>query len=336
MTTTVSCVIPVRNERHAIAAAVRSCLEQRYDGAIEVIVADGMSSDGTREVIAQLAAADPRVRMVDNPARVTPAALNAAIAASSGEVVVRCDAHAVLPPGYVATAVATLERTGAANVGGIQHAVGDDVTSRAIAMAMTSPIGVGDARFRRGGDARPVDTVYLGVFRRDAVDAVGGFDETLVRNQDYELNYRLRTSGGIVWFDPDLVVDYRPRGSLGSLWRQYLEYGKGKRVMLRLHPRSLRWRQLAPPLLVVGLGGSVAAAALGAGWVAAVVPVAYGLALTGGAVVELTRGGGVAALLIPAAVATMHVAWGGGFLMETARGLTRQGRGDGRAPQASA
>jgi glycosyltransferase involved in cell wall biosynthesis len=336
MTTAVSCVIPVRNERRAIAAAVRSCLEQRYDGAIEVIVADGMSSDGTREVVAELAAADPRVRLVDNPARVTPAALNAAIAVSSGEVVVRCDAHAVLPPGYVATAVATLERTGAANVGGIQHAVGDDVTSRAIAMAMTSPIGVGDARFRYGGDAGPVDTVYLGVFRRAAVDAVGGFDETLVRNQDYELNYRLRTSGGIVWFDPELVVDYRPRGSLASLWRQYLEYGRGKRVMLRLHPRSLRWRQLAPPLLVVGLGGSVVAAAVGAGWVAAVVPVAYGLALAGGAVVELARGGGVPALLMPAAVATMHVAWGGGFLMETARGLTRKGRGDGRAPQASA
>ncbi len=323
MTPAVSCVIPVRNERHAIADAVRSCLYQRYDGAIEVVVADGMSSDGTREVIEELAAVDPRVRMVDNQARVTPAALNAAISASSGEVVVRCDAHAVLPPGYVATAVATLERTGAVNVGGIQHAVGDDVTSRAIAMAMTSPLGVGDARFRYGGDAGPVDTVYLGVFRRDAIDAVGGFDETLVRNQDYELNYRLRQSGGIVWFDPDLVVDYRPRASLGSLWRQYFEYGTGKRVDAPAPPPVTAVAATRPAAAGGGprrVGGgcrrrSGVGRRRGAGRLRAR-PRRWG-------VVELARGGGVAALLMPAAVATMHVAWGCGFLVETARGLGR-------------
>ena len=236
MTPACSCVIPVRNERRAIAAAVLSCLGQRYEGALEVVVADAMSSDGTRQVVEELAAADRGVRLVDNPGRVTPAGLNAAIAGSSGEVVVRCDAHAVLPPGYVAAAVATLEGTGAVNVGGVQHAVGDHFTSRAIALAMTSPIGVGDARFHYGGDAGPVDTVYLGVFRRAALDQVGGFDEGLVRNQDYELNYRLRQAGGTVWFDPDLKVDYRPRASLGSLWRQYFDYGKGKRVMLRSIP----------------------------------------------------------------------------------------------------
>jgi succinoglycan biosynthesis protein ExoA len=321
VTPSVSCVIPVRNERRAIAAAVLSCLGQRYEGALEVVVADAMSTDGTRQVVEELAAADPRVRLVDNPGRVTPAGLNAAIAGSSGEVVVRCDAHAVLPPGYVAAAVATLEMTGAVNVGGVQHAVGDHFTGRAIALAMTSPIGVGDARFHYGGEAGPVDTVYLGVFRRAALDQVGGFDEGLVRNQDYELNYRLRQAGGTVWFDPDLKVDYRPRASLGSLWRQYFDYGKGKRVMLRLHPRSLRWRQLAPPALVVGLAGSAVAWVAGAGWIAALVPVAYVLAVAAGAVVTLARGGGGAALLMPAAVVTMHLGWGCGFLTESVRGI---------------
>ncbi len=323
MTPSVSCVIPVRNEAGSIAAAVRSCLDQTYPGPLEVVVSDGHSSDGTRRVVEDIAADDPRVRLVDNPSGVTPAALNVAVAASTGEVLVRCDAHAVLPPGYVATAVATLERTGAVNVGGVQHAVGDGVMGRAIAMAMTSPIGVGDARFHYGGAAGPVDTVYLGVFRRGAVDAVGGFDESLTRNQDYELNYRLRQAGGTVWFDPDLVVDYRPRASLGDLWRQYFDYGVGKRVMLRLHPRSLRWRQLAPPVLVVGLAGSAVALVAGAGWVGAAVPVAYAAAIFGGSLATLVRTGDRAALAMPAALATMHIAWGCGLITETVRGVLR-------------
>lgn len=324
MTPTVSCVIPVRNEAGSIGAAVRSCLDQRYEGPIDVVVADGMSTDGTRHVVEALAAADPRVRLVDNPELVTPAALNTAIAASSGEIIVRCDAHAVLPPDYVATAVATLDRTGAVNVGGVQRPVGERPVSRAIAMAMSSPLGVGDARFHYGGSAGAIDTVYLGVLRREAVDAVGGFDQTLVRNQDYELNYRLRRAGGTVWFDPALVVDYRPRSSLRALWRQYFDYGVGKRIMLGLHPRSVRLRQLAAPALVTGLAGSAAAAVAGARVLAGVVPGVYTVALSGGAVSALVRTRDLAALLMPAAVATMHLAWGCGFLVETARGLLGQ------------
>ncbi|MDQ3783243.1 MAG: glycosyltransferase family 2 protein, partial [Actinomycetota bacterium] len=249
---TVSCVIAVRNEVGTIAAAVRSCLHQDHPGIIEVVVADAMSTDGTRETVAAMVAADRRVRLVDNPQRVTAAGLNAAIAASTGEVIVRCDAHAVLPPGYVTTALAALERTGAVNVGGVQHAVGDRAMSRAIAMAMSSPLGVGDARFHYGGAAGVVDTVYLGVFRRWAIEQAGGYDETMIRNQDYELNHRLRLAGGTVWFEPRLVVDYRPRSSLRAVWRQYYGYGVGKRIMLRRHPRSLRLRQVAAPALVMG------------------------------------------------------------------------------------
>jgi glycosyltransferase involved in cell wall biosynthesis len=318
-------VIPVRNEVDFIAASIAGCLAQDYDGPLEVVVADGMSTDGTRDVVAGIAARNERVRLVDNPDRTAPSALNRAISASNGDIIVRCDAHAVLPPGYVGRAVALLAATGAANVGGVQRAVGTTVMSRAIAMAMSSRLGVGDARFRYGGRPGPVDTVYLGAFRRNALDAVGGFDETLVRNQDYELNYRLRTAGETVWFDPELEVNYTPRPTLDALARQYFDYGIGKRRMLRRHPGSLRWRQLAAPLLVATLALSVGAAAAGWWRVAVVTPGAYAAALIGGAVGQGIVRRDAAAILFPAAVATMHVAWGIGFLVEST----------GRGPQAA-
>jgi succinoglycan biosynthesis protein ExoA len=315
----VSIVIPVRNEARAIIATLEACLSQDYAGALEIVVADGMSTDGTRQVIEELTATEPRLRMVDNPSRITPGALNRAIVAATGTIIVRCDAHAILPPGYVSRAVAQLEATGAANVGGVQRAVGDGMAQRAVAMAMTSPIGVGDARYRYGGAAGASDTVYLGNFQRSAIEAAGLFDERMVRNQDYELNYRLRARGDTVWFDPDLVVDYTPRRSLRALARQYFDYGVGKRRMLRLHPNSLRWRQLAAPLLVVGLAGSAVSVVLGTGAAALVVPGVYVVGLAAGTIYEVVRSHDSAALLFPAAVATMHVSWGAGFLAETMR-----------------
>lgn len=321
----VSIVIPVRNEADAIVEAIAGCLGQDYDGPLEVVVADGMSTDGTREAVAGIAAHDGRVRLVDNPDHTTPAALNRAIEAATSEIIVRCDARATLPPGYVRRAVAQLEATGAANVGGVQRAVGTTVMSRAIAMAMSSRLGVGDARYRYGGRPGPVDTVYLGVFRRNALAEVGGFDETLDRNQDYELNFRLRAAGGTVWFDPELEVGYAPRPTLSGLARQYFDYGVGKRRMLRRHPTSLRWRQLAPPFLVAGLTLSAGAAAAGWWRAAVIVPGAYAAALLGGTVVQGISRRDAAVLVFPAAVATMHVAWGAGFIVELL----------GRGPQAA-
>ncbi len=313
----VSIVIPVRNEATAIAGTLDACLAQDYGGALEIVVADGMSTDGTRDVVSDVAQRDSRVRLVDNPTGTTPGGLNHAIAAARGDVIVRCDAQAVLPPGYVARAVAQLNATGAANVGGVQRAIGIEPRQRAIAMAMSSPLGVGDARFRYGGTPGPADTVYLGAFRREPLVAAGLFDERMIRNQDYELNFRLRERGEKVWFDPELVVAYAPRRSLRALARQYFDYGVGKRRMLRLHPRSLRWRQLAAPLLVVGLVGSGVAATLGAGAGALLVPAVYLVTLGGGTVYELVRSRDLAALIYPAAVVTMHVAWGTGFLAES-------------------
>jgi hypothetical protein len=184
---------------------------------------------------------------------------------------------------------------------------------KAIALAMSSPLGAGDARYRLGGPPGPTDTVYLGSFRRGALEKVGGFDETLERNQDYELNIRLREAGGVVYFHPDLVVDYRPRGSFGDLWRQYLDYGRWKREVIRRHPGSVRWRQLAAPLLVVGLVVSLILIIAGAPW-GWVLPIAYpGILIAGAGWLALTRRE-PAAILFPAVVAMMHLAWGLGFL----------------------
>ena len=320
----VSIVIPARNEEALLPAALASALAQDYGGTIEIVVADG--SD-TPAMAAAVAARFPAVRVVPNPDRTTPAGLNRAVRTASHAVIVRCDARCVLPPDYVRLAVATLERTGAAVVGGRQRPAGCTAFERAVALALTTPLGAGDARWRLGGPAGPVDTVYLGVFRRDALEAAGGFDVALARNQDYELNWRLRERGGTVWFDPALEVAYRPRESLAQLARQYYAYGWWKRAMLRRHPASLRSRQLAAPLLVSGLAGSallaIGAFAAGGGrpgtggvlLAAALVPLAWLLLLAAGAAVVGLRRRSGAALLLPPALAAMHLSWGAGFLL---------------------
>ncbi len=310
--------MPVRDGAATVAAAVAAALDQDYPGEVEVVIAVGPSGDGTAEVLAGLPA-DPRVRLVPNPSGGTAAGLNAAIAASRGTVIARCDAQSRFPHGYLRRAVEILAETGADNVGGTQAAEGTAFLSRAVAIAQTTFLGVGDARYRTGGRPGPVDTVYLGVFRRAALERVGGFDEAQVRNQDYELNWRLRESGGTVYFHPDLAVAYTPRSGLRPLWRQYWEYGTWKRVMLRKHPRSLRWRQMAPPALIAALLWSLVMLVTPWPWAAALVPGAYLAALLVTALFEGIRRRTATAAALPVVVPTMHLAWGLGFLAGRAR-----------------
>jgi succinoglycan biosynthesis protein ExoA len=307
----VAVVMPVRDEAADLRRAISAVRSQDYPGTVQVCLAIAPSTDGTEAIAVGLATEHDDVLVVANPTGTAAAGLNAAIRATTGEVVVRVDGHAELSPGYIRRAVQTLRRTGAANVGGIQRTAGRTPFEHAVAEAMSSRFGTGDATFHYGGAEGPTDTVYLGVFDRAAIERVGLFEERLVRNQDYELNIRLRQAGGIVWFDPQLSATYRPRGSLRGLARQYFDYGRWKRTVVRRHPRSLRWRQAVPPVVTVAV---VAGAVGGLAWRRAwLVPGAYGLAvaiaaaLTGATVDRRAR--------LLAIFPTMHLSWGAGFLL---------------------
>ena len=315
----VSVVLAVRNEAAHIGATLDAVLAQDYPGPFEVVVADGGSTDDTPTILARLAASEPRLRVVDNPDAWAAPGLNRAIEASRGDVIVRCDGHAEPAPDYVRLAVELLEQTGAATVGGRQVAVGASFGQRAVAIAMTSPFAVGNARFRYSKAAGPTDTVYLGVFQRTVLEEIGAFDTTLHRNQDYELNYRIRRSGKLVWFDPRLRVTYRPRSSVSALWRQYLDYGRWKRGMLMQNPGSLALRQTAPPLLLIGLALSAVLGVVGiAQWW--LLPAVYGAFLAVATITESILRRDPAAALLPLVMPTMHLAWGAGFLLVRTRG----------------
>jgi succinoglycan biosynthesis protein ExoA len=308
----VSVVLPVLNEERHLSAAVRSVLDQDYLGDIEVVLALGPSKDRSNVVAAELAA-DPRVTLVPNPTGRTPNGLNLAVAASHYPIVARVDGHSVIPPNYVSNAVELLERTGADNVGGLMSAKGVTNVEQAIATAMTSKLGVGNAPFHVGGTEGPADTVYLGVFRRTALDRVGGYDETFVRAQDWEMNYRIRSSGGLVWFSPELSVSYRPRSSMSALAKQYFHYGRWRRQVIRAHPGSVNLRYLAPPLALLGVVAGLVISTFGP-LLALTVPAAYLLLTLAGSLV-IGRGLPIGArLALPVVIITMHMAWGAGFL----------------------
>ncbi|WP_157538232.1 glycosyltransferase family 2 protein [Kitasatospora azatica] len=314
----VSVIMPVLNEERHLRTAVRRILEQEYAGAMEVVIALGPSTDRTDAIAAELAAEDPRVRTVPNPTGRTPAGLNAAIRASSHPIVVRVDGHGLLTPGYIATAVRLLGEMDAANVGGIMHAEGETEWEKAVAAAMTAKIGVGNAAFHTGGLAGPAETVYLGVFRREVLEKLGGYNEEFIRAQDWELNYRIRQDGGLIWFTPQLKVTYRPRPSVRALAKQYKDYGRWRRVVTRYHRGSVNLRYLAPPaaLLAVLLGLVLGAAVHP---VFFVLPGGYAAGILGGSLLEGRGLSTKARLQLPVALATMHFSWGFGFLTSPRR-----------------
>jgi succinoglycan biosynthesis protein ExoA len=340
----VSVVMPVRNEERHLEESVRSVLDQDYPGELEVVLAVGPSRDRTLEVAQSLAAADPRVTLVPNPTGQIPCGVNAAIKASRHSVVARVDGHALLPPGYLSAAVAALRQTGADNVGGIMAAEGVTPFQRAVAWAMTSRFGVGAAKFHTGGRPGPVDSVYLGVYRRTAIERAGGYDESYLRAEDWELNHRIRLAGGMIWFLPELQVSYRPRASTRTLGSQYFHYGRWRRVVARQHAGTINPRYLAPPGAVLamlagtlaGLAG-LAGLAAGPGWIWAVlaiagfaVPAMYlaGVLAVAASAVRLLRL--PAAVRLPLALATMHVCWGVGFLTSPRRLMPGRGHGPSR------
>jgi len=328
--------MPIRDEAEHLAAAVAAVRAQEYPGVLRIFLGVGPSADGTEAVAGSLAGDD--LVVVPNPAGTTPAGLNVAIRAGSAPVVVRVDGHSELSPGYIRRAVETMRSSGAVNVGGRQVPSPTTPFEEAVAAATTSWLGTGGASYRVGGEPGPVDTVFLGVFDRAAIEAVGLFDERLIRNQDYELNIRLRQAGGTVWFDPELWVGYRPRGSWSALARQYFEYGFWKAAVLRMHPGSARLRQLVPPLAIVGVllglvGGLFRRRLL-------VAPAVYAVAVSAAASSATDRSaaargaegrtaarrgspGGSGAWRATGALVVIHCSWAAGLL----RGLPAAARG---------
>jgi len=298
----VTVVIPTFNEERHLRATLEAVRDQTYEGTVEVIVADGRSTDRTREVAVEFAG----VRIVDNPARAQSAGLNRALDAAHGEIIVRVDGHCVIDADYVERCVDALERTGAAMVGGGMTPSIDDANGRAlprgIAAAMASRFGAGPARFHVGGPAGWVDTVYLGAFGAEDARAIGGYAEDVGVNEDAEFAIRMGARGGI-WFDPAIRSSYVPRSTVATLGKQFYRYGRSRALTSRRHPRDVRLRQLIAPALVLGMVSPRRRQ----------VATVYAAVVLARAAVELGKDRRAAASFA-AALPVMHLSWGIGFL----------------------
>lgn len=307
----VTVILPILNEEADLQNCISAILKQDYAGEIEIILALGPSKDNTNQIARNLAAADKRIKLVNNPTGQTAKGLNLAIAESSFEIICRIDGHSEISNSYLKTAVSIMQEKGAVNVGGLMHADGQSGLQRTIAQAMRSKLGVGASKFHTGGKAGPSDTVYLGTFKKSAILAAGGFDERYIRAQDWELNHRMRAQGGLIWFDPRLVVTYRPRKSLSKLAKQYFQYGRWRRVISRQHPKTTNFRYLAPPVALVINLLSLVFGVLVAKIFFLPVLIYMTILIIGG----LFIGRNIAdKLLMPIVFATMHLSWGAGFI----------------------
>jgi succinoglycan biosynthesis protein ExoA len=335
----VSVILPIRNEARFIQRGLDAVLGQDYPpDRLEVIVADGMSTDGTREIVGSFQARHPNVRVVDNPKRIVPTGLNAAIPLAQGEILVRVDGHCEIAPDYVRRCVEHLRDEGVEGVGGPLETVGETYLARVIAAAMSTPFGVGNSAFRTAPDKSILtDTVAFPAYTRAAVERAGPFDEEMVRNQDDEYNYRLRKIGAKILLAADVSSRYYSRSSLRSLWRQYFQYGYFKVRVLQKHTLQMRPRQFVPALFVAALLlVLVAAPFIPLGWYAlAAVAGLYLLANLGASAVTASQKGWRLFPLLPVAFATLHLSYGLGFWGGLVKFWNRWGEGD-RGPVSGA
>jgi glycosyltransferase involved in cell wall biosynthesis len=314
----VSIIIPCFNEQASIRLVLKAIDQQTYPtSAIEVIIVDGMSTDGTRQEIAGFQAehSDLVIKIVDNPARFIPAGVNRGIAAASGKILIRLDGHAVPTREYVECCVRDLEAGRGDNVGGVWEIrpAKKGAIAAGIAAAASHPLGVGDARYRYAEQPQAVDTVPFFAFRRELLEKVGNFDESLLTNEDYEFNVRIRQSGGTVWLDPAIRSTYYARPTLGALARQYWRYGYWKGRMLLRYPQTLRLRQALPPAFTASLVclAILAIALPWLRWLFAAEILAYSLVLmVVGASMAFKQHSPVMLFSLPLAIATMHLSWG--------------------------
>jgi glycosyltransferase involved in cell wall biosynthesis len=307
----VSVILPILNEERDLNQCITAILQQDYPADIEIILALGPSIDKTTIIAEKLSATDKRIKLVNNPSGQTATGLNLAIKMSSYEILCRIDGHSEISSTYIKTAVEIMNNQGAVNVGGLMFADGNKGLQRTIAQAMRSKLGVGSSKFHTGGSAGESETVYLGTFKKSAVIAAGGFDERYIRAQDWELNHRLRKNGGLIWFDPRLVVTYRPRNTFRKLAKQYFQYGRWRRVITRQHQNTVNFRYLAPPIAVLVILLSIFFAVLIDPVFITPIFIYFASLVVGGIFIgkKITD-----KLLMPLVLATMHISWGIGFI----------------------
>ncbi len=336
----VTVIMPVRNEEAFIARSLGAVLGQDYPPELmQVLVADGMSDDRTREIVAEQGRAHPAhtVEIVDNPGGIVPTGFNAALDRARGDVVVRVDGHTIVAPDYVRQCVEALAASGADNVGGRMDAEGSGPVGTAIALATSSPFGVGDSQFHYARGEHWVDTVYLGAWPREVFGRIGPFDPEMVRNQDDEFNYRLRAAGGRILLTDRIRSRYYRRATLRKLFRQYRQYGTWKVRVLQKHPRQMSARQFVPPTFAAVVGGGALLAPLSRtarrAWLAALG--SYGLATLAASVTIARRHGWRHLPVLPVVFAAVHLGYGSGFLAGLVRFRRRWGdRGYGGGARA--
>ena len=333
----VSVIIPVLNEEHHLSAAVQSVLSQKYSGDVEVLLALGPSTDATNTVAAELAATDKRIRLIDNPRGLTTVGLNEAIRQAKHSVIVRIDAHSEPAPGYLEKGVQILLDRKVDLIGGIMDAKGKTEFQKAVAWAYTSKFGIGGAKFHVGGAEGEAESAYLGIFQKSALERVGGYDETIVRGEDWDLAQRIKKTGGIVWFSPELKVTYWPRGNWQSLGKQFLSTGIWRGDLTRRNPAGASYRYWIPPILVAAIFGGFVMTFYG--YQLGILPVAayiLGVAALASGAKNLSVGSRLALLTV---LPVMHISWGLGFwrgyffsalgVYDRSRVSKTGGRGDG-------
>jgi succinoglycan biosynthesis protein ExoA len=325
----VSIIIPCYNEQDTIRKLLEAVYAQTFPrDDLELVIADGMSTDGTRAEIAAFTKAHPdlHIAIAENPVQSIPSALNCAIKETQGEIIVRMDAHSIPYPDYIERCVADLQAGLGENVGGVWeiHPGATTWMAQSIAAAASHPLGVGDALYRHASKASRVDTVPFGAFKRELLALIGFFDESLHTNEDYEFNTRIRKAGGTIWLDPAIRSVYFARSTLAALTRQYSRYGFWKWRMLRRYPETVRWRQGLPPLFVLSLAAGVALASFLPVFrilLAAEVIVYILILVAAGVQTSIRQKNALLAFGLPIAIAAMHIAWGSGFLWSMIKGV---------------
>lgn len=331
----VTVILPIRNEVGFINQSLSAVLDQDYPKTLtEIIVADGMSTDGTRELIKTLMETNSNLYMVDNPKKIVPTGLNIAICQAKGQVIVRVDGHTIIEKDYISRCVEELSRTGADNVGGRMRAVGNGLFGEVVSLATSTPFGIGNSRFHYSDDEEWVDTVYMGTWPKEVFFRIGLFDEELVRDQDDEFNYRLLENGGRILLSPKIKSMYFSRSEPWKLWRQYYQYGFWKVRVMQKHPRQIRIRHFIPPLFVLSILISVVLSLI-TFWgklLLGVILVSYVFANLFASFQTALNSKVRHLVFLPLTFAILHLSYGSGLLIGLLRFASRWKDRQGKAP----